>query len=81
MKAEELDTVDLPSYAPVYLEYGDYSGLENADILAIDEWREGLEREAKGQLIFEYGEDSYFSTAPAFGLPADCVEYKIVDLY
>jgi hypothetical protein len=81
MKAEEINTVDLPSYAPVYLEYGDHSGLETVDILEIDAWREGLEREAKGQLIFQYGEGSYFSTTPAFGLPADCIECKIVDLY
>jgi hypothetical protein len=81
MKAEELDTVDLPSYAPVYLEYGDHSGLETVDILEIDAWRTQQESKAKGQVHFEYGEDSYFSTTPAFGLPADCIECKIVDLY
>ena len=81
MKLSEIDTVSLPTYAIVYLEYGDHSGLEADDITAIDNWREEQAKQCKGQLHLDYSEDHYFSTNPEFGLPCDCVDCTITDLY
>lgn len=68
-------TDDLPSYAVCYVEYGNEDGMSEEDIKLCDEWLASLSE--GGQLHFEYGEESYFTKSPAFGLACDCVEVKV----
>lgn len=68
------DTYDIPTYSLPYLINGDVDGLDDTDIAAIEEWLQSL----GGEVTIDCsGSSSYFSSDPAFGLPADCEECDV----
>jgi len=76
--------VSMPEWAVCYLEYGDAGDLSEEDLRLADEWRDGLDRQAKeacGQtayVTFSYGDgDGYFTGSPEFGLPCGCVDCRL----
>lgn len=84
MRLEDIsETVDLPEYALPYLFNADPTGLSEEDIKNIDAWDESLEREGFAKSISVLGQETpegpapYFSSNPAFGLPAQCVKAAI----
>lgn len=84
MRLEDMsETVNLPEYALPYLFNADPSGLSEEDIKNIDAWDESLEREGFAKSISVLGQETpegpapYFSSNPAFGLPAQCVKAAI----
>jgi len=72
----------VPTYALSTLVNADSSGIEDADILAIDEWFSQFTEEARakgGHVIFSCGEyEGSFTHSPEFGLPCDCVDCTIL---
>ena len=75
---KQLCTVKLPEYAICYLVNGDSSGLEDADVTAIDEWYASFDT---GHLSFHFlddeGIDPYFCAFPEFGLACDVVDTEV----
>jgi hypothetical protein len=68
------DTYDIPTYSLPYLINGDVDGLDDTDIAAIEEWLQSI----GGEVTIDCsGSSSYFSSDPAFGLPADCEECDV----
>lgn len=81
MRYEDLsETVNLPDYALPYLFNADPSGLSEEDITNIDIWYQSLDRDGFSKSIdvlglsTPEGPEPYFSSNPAFGLPAQCVK-------
>lgn len=77
------DTVDFPAYALSALINDDVSGLSADDLKHLHNWTREVEtriRAIHGQdcdIVYDPGEEEYFSTAQVFGLPATCVELEI----
>jgi hypothetical protein len=60
----QFDTYEykIPTWAVIALEYGDYSGLEDDDIAAIESFVSELPRNPSGSVgIFSWPDESYFS--------------------
>lgn len=76
------DDLQVPCYALPYLINGDFSGLAEEDIKAIDTWYAyyaNLAAKMGGSVIFENDSDStYFTSVPEFGLPCECVDCTIL---
>lgn len=78
MRIVKQEFYQLPEYAVCYLEYGDDSGLSEEDVRNIDAWRDSLEcDESPYSPSFDYGENRYFTSYPAFGLPCDCIDLTV----
>jgi len=75
MNLELIDTIDLPEYAPCYLEYGIGDNLNDEDIKNLDLFLK--QYSDYDSLYYEFGEEPYFSHSPAFGLPSGCLETKV----
>lgn len=77
------DTVDFPAYALTALIDGDFSGMSTRDSLYLRNWQQEVETRIRAEhgeacdIIYSPGEQTYFSTAQVFGLPAECVELEI----
>jgi len=77
------DTVDFPAYALSALFNDDLSGMSGDDLKHLHNWTRETETRIRAnhgqkcQIIYDAGEDTYFSTAQVFGLPATCVELEI----
>jgi len=68
------EDLNLPSWAVCAIEYGDLSGLEAGEDQEILNWMESFELQPGQSLVFSYGEESFFSSSPEFGLPGDCID-------
>lgn len=70
-----LATENIPTWAVCYIEYGNdcADGLTDEEIKMVDDF---LNSYGCG-LVFEYSEEQFFTSSPAFGLPCDCVEANI----
>ena len=72
------DTVTLPQWAVCALAYGDESGLTDTESDMLAEWLEEMQDAADNRpLTFDFGEESFFSNSPEFGLATDCIELNI----
>lgn len=65
---------NVPTYALPYLINADPSGLSDEEIAAVDEWYAGLAVEGLSFTLDCVDSEAapYFSSCPAFGLPAEC---------
>ena len=70
---EEIDTVNLPSWAITYIEYGDNTNLTDDEEREINDWLAEYEGQYDN-ITFSYGEADEFNTSPAFGLPCSTVK-------
>ena len=69
------DCVNFPTYAIGYLFNADPSGMEAEDIKNFDNWFNRITNNGELHVNFDSvnpGDDPYFSSCPAFGLPAEC---------
>ncbi len=60
----------IPTWALMYLEYGDASGLTDEDLEVVNAWI----RESHLQYLGPLSYDEYFSHYPAFGKPCDVMD-------
>ena len=70
---EYIATENIPTWAMCYIEYGSSDTLTDEEVKMIDEFLDSY----GFPIIIEYGEEEFFTSCPAFGLPCDCVEGKI----
>ena len=72
--SDDSDCYNVPTYALPYLINADPSGLNDEEIEAIDQWCAGLAVEGLSFTIncVDSQAAPYFSSCPAFGLPAEC---------
>ena len=72
----------IPDYALSYLVNNDSSGIDDADVKAIDafmQWYYDKAKEVNGYVIFACGDgDGSFDSRPAFGLACNTVECEIL---
>ena len=77
-------TVKLPGYSLPYIINNDSSGLEESDIAIIDHWYNKLQGQADlfhcVVILSPSENDSYFTSAPEFGLPCDVTDCTVVFL-
>lgn len=83
MKTLESYKEEIPTYALSYIHNADASGLDYADIKAIDnflQWYYDRAAELGGSVIIGYDNDDEgsFTHRPAFGLACDCIETEIL---
>lgn len=74
------ECVDFPAYALPLLFNGDMSGMDAEDIKNFEEWHRRITCDFEPTDFAEVnpGADPYFSSSPAFGLPADCVRIAVI---
>lgn len=86
MKTKKYDRVDFPAYAICEWEYGD-GDMNAEDSNNLDNWRNEIEAEIKSSFpgstgfFLSFGNEQFFSSRPAFGLPCDCVEAEVIALF
>ena len=86
MKTKKFNRVDFPAYAVCEWEYGD-GDLDDADTDNLDQWRDEIEAAVKASFpgstgfFLSFGDEQFFSSRPAFGLPCDCVEAEVIALF
>jgi hypothetical protein len=82
MKTIESYKVNMPEYALCYIHNNDASGIEEADVKAIDEYLQWYYDKAKaidGHVIIGCSkEEGFFTWHPAFGLACTCIETEIL---
>ena len=82
MKTIEEHTVNMPEYALCYIHNNDASGIEEADIKAIDDYLQQYydkAAEINGHVIIGCNDaECFFTWHPAFGLACTCVETEIL---
>lgn len=67
-------TYDIAEHWVCAIENGDYSSLDEDEIVILDEFLDNLHRNALG---WEWGEDIYFTYDDISGLMAQCVKGKL----
>ena len=73
---EQIDTVELPTYAICYLANDDSSALNDQDLEIIHEWL--AEFTEHHSLTFDYSdEEPSFTSRPEFGLACDTITTTI----
>ena len=80
MKAQVYETVDFPSYAVNHFVNGDplENNLDNLNMIDWDlELHVDIIQAGYVFIDIEFGQDEYFSSLPAFGLPCMCVQATI----
>lgn len=70
---EYITTESIPTWAMCYIEYGDVGDMTDEEVDMVNDFMESY----GFPIIIEYGEEEFFTSCPAFGLPCDCVEGKI----
>jgi len=72
MGLKHTDTCIIPEYALCYLAYGDKSRMTELDIVRADSWMKKYDKP-----VFDFDEEEFFCSCPAFGLPCECVEVHV----
>lgn len=73
------ERVKIPSWALCYLINSDDSGLEPEDKKIVDDWIDKMREGGRIDVCCpKEGEEAYFCSHPAFGLPSDVEECDVV---
>lgn len=88
MKTRKWNTVNFPDWALCLAEYGEENNINEDDKEAFQAWKKKVERDARDgakkhpiSILYSWGEGSYFSQSPAFGLPCNCTQAEILITY
>lgn len=65
------NTLSIPEWAVCAIEYGDYSGLSDSDIEALEGFFADFPCD---RFTIQWGSDRFFTNNPAFGLPCECID-------
>lgn len=75
---EELGVFNIPEWALPYLVDGDNTGLEDGELMMVDEWVVNQFPDHNCLVFSTNDEVCEFSTNPAFGLPTSIIETTIL---
>ena len=64
---------DIATHWICAIEYGDYTGLDDAEESQVEEWLSDYP-----MAIFQYGENSFFARDEISGMMSDCCEVTIL---
>ena len=84
MQASILREGHIAEYYLSYLVNSDPSGLEDAEVKAVDNWLKNILLEHEGisysDIVYDLSEDPYFGRDEVSGLQAQVVDYKLIRL-